>query len=87
MSAGDAYVATVSGIFDRFDIAAGVADWVARMVRDAELPVEFHVSAGTTKVNPHFYDREQDYLDRLEEARDLVFQACRICQEILAELP
>lgn len=86
MSALDGIGAAITGTFDTFDAAAGIADWIAGLVKEAELRVELHASNELAQTKAHFYDREQDYLNRLADAKSMVYEASRICQQVLAEL-
>jgi hypothetical protein len=71
------------------------------MAETDEDPSELHVAAtaqveanalvsglfgGETQIGMHIYDPNQARRDELERARQLVYEACQICQQVLAEI-
>ena len=95
MGIGDTAAWTIGGVWDLFDRANSVADVLLRKIEEdkqenGEELIEFHQGHKDeelgVEVKPHFFDPTQDKIDRLNHAKELIAEACLICQEVAQEL-
>jgi hypothetical protein len=92
MGTAEAATAAISGVLDKFDLAAGVITWIEKLVDESEAEVELHRQSLASELfgaesKAHFYDPRQDWKMRLAEAREKIREAELICQQVLAEIP
>jgi hypothetical protein len=95
MGIGETAVFTIGGGWDIFDRACSVADTLLKMIEEdkienGEQPTQFHLGSKDEElgieVKPHFFDPVQNQIDRLNHAKELIAEACLICQEVSQEL-
>lgn len=97
MGISEATAASISGVWDIFDRAVGVTTWIERMMSEIlqEEPCELHTEtnamiAGLFGAEPqagmHLFDPNRARLEDLERARQMINDACLICQNVLAEI-
>ncbi len=82
MSTADCAAFTVTGGWDVFDRASGVADWIEEHI---EQPIEYHPGDGLF-AEAHLFDPNEQARLNLQRARELISEACTLCQGAMAAL-
>jgi hypothetical protein len=95
MGTGDTATFTIGGGWDIFDRASSVADFLLKKIEEdkvenGEQPIEFHLGKKDEELGvetvAHFFDPVQNRIDRLNHVKELIAEACLICQEVMQEL-
>jgi hypothetical protein len=90
----DAGAAIIHGLFDRFDRCNALVLWLENTIRAGDDEIELHAPSEEDanlmalfgrEVKPHFVNRKEMLLAELERARQLINEACQICQNVMAE--
>jgi hypothetical protein len=79
---------TIRGYFDVFDRCIGAIEHIEGLLEKEDIPTQLHVP---TPMNPdmpaHLSDPKAEMLADLARAKEMVAEACRIAQDVMAEMP
>lgn len=90
ISEGYAFATSAWGS-DRFDLVESTIEYIRKLVRESEIPVE--IVPGGEDLGPfgksasYMLDRKQAIMDELDHASELIREVCQVCQRTLAEIP
>lgn len=77
MGVAEAGAFSISGGWDVFDRAAGVANWIESHME----PIEYHPDEGED--GGHLFDQNEEAREKLRQARAMIQKACLLCQQAL----
>jgi hypothetical protein len=82
MSTAEMATAAIKGTFDKFDACIGIANWIEAQIDDDHDELQYHPESLFT--DAHLFSKNESIREDLCRARELISEACQLCQNALA---